>query len=86
MTNSALLARAKLDPDDAELVDVYAAEYPQHAYHVVAAFVLAGLEPPHAPAYSGTQARLIQDHYTKYTPNGVDDDGLAGVGALEVKR
>lgn len=87
MTASAAAARSLLAPDERALVDEYAAEFPQHDWHVVAAFVLADEYPPYEPAYTGSQmANIILPHYAKYAPNGQDDDGLAGVGPLEAKR
>lgn len=61
---------ATLTPDEVELVNLYAEGQSRHAWHVVAAFVLAGVEPPYSAAYTAKQSQLIQAHYDKYDPNG----------------
>lgn len=81
-------SRAMLAPDEQALVDEYfISENPARLdYHVVAAFVLADREPPTQAGLSGADSKLVQDHYKLYRPNGVDDDGLAGVPDLEAVR
>ena len=70
---SAIDHRELLAPEDREVVDLYYDD-PRtrhgHAYHVVAAFVLAGLEPPFTAAFDSRQSRLVQDHYDHYDPHG----------------
>lgn len=70
MTATQQAARAALSEADRDLVDLYAPEYPQHAWSVVAAFVLADREPPHNMALTSKDSKIVQEHYAKYDPNG----------------
>lgn len=57
--------------DERDLIDLYyPAHRADHAYHVVAAFVLNDMEPPHGGGYDARQAAIIRKHYDKYDPNG----------------
>lgn len=68
------MSRDVLSPEDREVVDLYYDDLSLrngHAYHVVAAFVLAGIEPPHGnQGYTARQSEIIQAHYDKYDPHG----------------
>ena len=59
----------KLDNDTAELVALYAEESP-HARNVIAAFVVAGEEPPHSIALTAKQSNVVQAFYASHDPNG----------------
>jgi hypothetical protein len=57
---------------DQELVDLYAADRPGMPRHVIAAFVVAGVEPPTSDlrGYSSDQAAIIGAYYAKHDPYG----------------
>jgi hypothetical protein len=58
------------DTDTDEMIRLYVAET-AHAYHVCAAFVMAGMEPPRSrTGFSAQESKIIQDHYDRYEPNG----------------
>lgn len=70
--NKAVLLEAGVSQDDIDLIDAYydGENGHTHAWHVTAAYVLAGLEPPYTAAYTAGDQKIIQAHYAKYDPHG----------------
>jgi hypothetical protein len=70
--NKATLREHGVSEDDIDLIDLYydGEGGHTHAYHVTAAFVLAGQAPPYNAAYTSAESRIIQAHYTKFDPHG----------------
>jgi hypothetical protein len=59
------------DEDTDELIRLYV-ESTKRAYHVCAAFVMAGQEPPpeHVQGLKGSEVDIVAAHYRRYDPHG----------------
>src|ERR1044072_1339357 len=65
--NKNVLREAGISEDDIDMIDAYYEDMGHtHAWHVTAAFVLAGIEPPFSAAYTSGHQKIIQAHYYKY--------------------